>query len=107
MKYLWVYYFSAPPSGLVPNTRYEKLIEAFGGKGYFATTAEEVDQSMSAALEDRSRSSIINVMINPLAQRKTQVHETFDYITTEIGVFTEWTLQDNDTQSYGKVSLSM
>ncbi|XP_067650519.1 2-hydroxyacyl-CoA lyase 1-like [Haliotis asinina] len=63
---------NAPPSGLVPNTRYEKLIEAFGGKGYFATTAEDVDRCMRAALEDRSRSSIINVMINPLAQRKTQ-----------------------------------
>ena len=58
---------------LKPNTRYEKLIEAFGGKGYFATNKCELKQSMEAAVNDRSCTSIVNVMINPQATRKTQV----------------------------------
>jgi len=63
---------TVPPMALKPNTRYEKLIEAFGGKGYFATNKSELKQSMEAAVNDRSCTSIVNVMINPQATRKTQ-----------------------------------
>ncbi|XP_059171607.1 2-hydroxyacyl-CoA lyase 1-like [Physella acuta] len=61
-----------PPTSLQPNTRYEKIIEAFGGKGYFVRTKEELKNSMEAAVQDTKRPSVINVMIDPMAQRKTQ-----------------------------------
>ncbi|XP_055871130.1 2-hydroxyacyl-CoA lyase 1-like [Biomphalaria glabrata] len=64
-------FITIPPTSLQPNTRYEKLIEAFGGKGYFAKTKEELRESLQSALKDQTP-SIINVMIDPGAQRKTQ-----------------------------------
>ncbi|XP_005089635.1 2-hydroxyacyl-CoA lyase 1 isoform X2 [Aplysia californica] len=63
---------TVPPTALQPNTRYEKLIEAFGGKGYFARTKSELKKSMEAAVRDTKNASIINVMIDPMSQRKTQ-----------------------------------
>uniref|UniRef100_A0A2C9KBF7 2-hydroxyacyl-CoA lyase n=1 Tax=Biomphalaria glabrata TaxID=6526 RepID=A0A2C9KBF7_BIOGL len=64
-------FITIPPTSLQPNTRYEKLIEAFGGKGYFAKTKEELRESLQSSLKDQTP-SIINVMIDPGAQRKTQ-----------------------------------
>ncbi|KAI8777704.1 2-hydroxyacyl-CoA lyase 1 [Biomphalaria glabrata] len=64
-------FITVPPTSLQPNTRYEKLIEAFGGQGYFAKTKEELRESLQSALKDQMP-SIINVMIDPGAQRKTQ-----------------------------------
>ncbi|XP_041367654.1 2-hydroxyacyl-CoA lyase 1-like [Gigantopelta aegis] len=63
---------TAPPTSLVPNTRYEKLIDVFGGRGYFAQTVEEIRSSLQSALRDTKQSSIINITINPHAQRKPQ-----------------------------------
>ncbi|CAL1536479.1 unnamed protein product [Lymnaea stagnalis] len=65
-------FLTVPPTSLQPNTRYEKVIEAFGGKGYFARTKEELQKSMESAVNDTKYPSIINVMIDPMAQRKTQ-----------------------------------
>uniref|UniRef100_A0A0B7A2N1 2-hydroxyacyl-CoA lyase n=1 Tax=Arion vulgaris TaxID=1028688 RepID=A0A0B7A2N1_9EUPU len=61
-----------PPTSLQPNTRYDKLMEAFGGKGYFAHTSEELRASLEDALKHTKVPSIINVMIDPGARRKTQ-----------------------------------
>lgn len=55
------------------SARYEKMIEAFGGKGYFVRTAEELKHSFSTALQNKDQVSIINVAINPMSQRKPQV----------------------------------
>ncbi|GFN90703.1 2-hydroxyacyl-coa lyase 1 [Plakobranchus ocellatus] len=62
---------NAPPTSLQPNTRYEKMMEAFGGEGYFCRTAEEIRNSLKAALQS-NKPTVINIMINPMAQRKTQ-----------------------------------
>lgn len=67
-----------PPTALLPNARYEKIAEAFGGKvhvahipstplsnplqGYFVTTVEELHAAMRAALAEHIP-SLINVMI--------------------------------------------
>lgn len=66
---------NTPPPGtcLLPNARYEKIAEAFGGKGYFASTPKEVHDSFKAALADTSNVSIVNIMISPYAARKPQV----------------------------------
>ncbi|CAG5121787.1 unnamed protein product [Candidula unifasciata] len=61
-----------PAKSLCPNTRYEKLIEAFGGSGFFVQTTEELKASLKAALKNTTMPSVINIMINPQAQRKAQ-----------------------------------
>ncbi|KAJ8313530.1 hypothetical protein KUTeg_008091, partial [Tegillarca granosa] len=62
----------SPPTSLMASARYEKMIEAFGGKGYFVRTAEELKHSFSTALQNKDQVSIINVAINPMSQRKPQ-----------------------------------
>lgn len=69
---------TSPPTSLMASARYEKMIEAFGGKGYFVRTAEELKHSFSTALQNKDQVSIINVAINPMSQRKPQ---DFDWLT--------------------------
>jgi 2-hydroxyacyl-CoA lyase 1 len=60
-----------PPGAFVPNARYDKVIEAFGGKGYHAETPEE----LRAALQESFASgatTLINVAINPQSKRRPQ-----------------------------------
>ena len=66
-----------PPSAYTPQARYERIIEAFGGKGYFVTQPAELEQSLKEALADPVP-SLINVMIDPRAQRKPQ---PFNWLT--------------------------
>jgi len=51
-----------PPTALLPNSRYEKIIEAFGGKGYFVTTHDQLVSSLKDAIND-SHPTLVNVMI--------------------------------------------
>lgn len=65
----------APPTALQPNTRYERIIEAFGGKGFFAETPDELRTALKSAFEETSKVKkpvLINVMISPYADRKPQ-----------------------------------
>jgi 2-hydroxyacyl-CoA lyase 1 len=60
-----------PPGAFVPNARYDKIIEAFGGKGYHV----ETPQQLRAALQESFASgetTLINVMLNPQAKRRPQ-----------------------------------
>nr|XP_020635898.1 2-hydroxyacyl-CoA lyase 1 [Pogona vitticeps] len=61
-----------PPVSLLPNAHYEQIISAFGGKGYFVQTPEELQAALKASLMDKCMPSIINVMIDPQADRKKQ-----------------------------------
>jgi 2-hydroxyacyl-CoA lyase 1 len=61
----------------VPQARYERVIEAFGGRGYFVTNPGELEQSLKEALAD-PMPTLINVMIDPRAQRKPQ---PFNWLT--------------------------
>jgi 2-hydroxyacyl-CoA lyase 1 len=59
------------PGAFVPNARYDKVIEAFGGKGYHVETPDE----LAAALKDAVASDetcLINVALDPAAQKKPQ-----------------------------------
>jgi thiamine pyrophosphate-dependent acetolactate synthase large subunit-like protein len=59
---------------LTANIRYEKLASAFENfKGYHAETAEEIRAALTSALRETGRPSIINIAINPSADRKAQV----------------------------------
>ncbi|XP_049622096.1 2-hydroxyacyl-CoA lyase 1 [Suncus etruscus] len=62
----------APPISLLPNAHYEKIMSAFGGQGYFVQTPEELQNSLMQSLADTSKPSLINIMIEPQAVRKTQ-----------------------------------
>ena len=57
---------------LLPNAHYEQVMTAFGGKGYFVQTPEELQNSLKQALEDTSKPCLINIMIEPQSTRKAQ-----------------------------------
>ncbi|XP_030789442.1 2-hydroxyacyl-CoA lyase 1 isoform X2 [Rhinopithecus roxellana] len=61
-----------PPMCLLPNSHYEQVMTAFGGKGYFVQTPEELQRSLRQSLADTTKPSLINIMIEPQATRKTQ-----------------------------------
>jgi oxalyl-CoA decarboxylase len=52
------------PTGLMPNARYDRIIEAFGGAGYHVTDASELTQALSEALT-AGKPALINVVIDP------------------------------------------
>lgn len=54
------------PTGLVANSRYDKLIEAFGGVGYHVEDTESLTHALTEALES-GKPSLINVVIDPTA----------------------------------------
>jgi thiamine pyrophosphate-dependent acetolactate synthase large subunit-like protein len=65
---------------LTANIRYDKLASAFENfKGYYAETAEQVRAAMKSALSETTRPSIINIAINPSADRKAQVNKNLTY----------------------------
>jgi 2-hydroxyacyl-CoA lyase 1 len=60
-----------PPSAYTPNAHYERIIEAFGGKGYFVTKVAELEPTLREALADK-KANIVNIMIDAKSQRKPQ-----------------------------------
>lgn len=67
-----------PPNAYTPNARYDQVIEAFGGRGFFVNTPAELESALGAAARETDRPTLINVMINPTATRKPQ---KFDWLT--------------------------
>ncbi|XP_036917227.1 2-hydroxyacyl-CoA lyase 1 isoform X2 [Sturnira hondurensis] len=61
-----------PPMCLLPNSRYEQVMTAFGGKGYFVQTPAELQDSLKQSLAETTKPSLINIMIEPQAMRKSQ-----------------------------------
>uniref|UniRef100_A0A8D2LF80 2-hydroxyacyl-CoA lyase 1 n=1 Tax=Varanus komodoensis TaxID=61221 RepID=A0A8D2LF80_VARKO len=62
-----------PPVSLLPNAHYEQIMSAFGGKGYFVQTPEELQAALKASLAEKHVPSLINIMIDPQSDRKKQV----------------------------------
>uniref|UniRef100_A0A6I8SZI8 2-hydroxyacyl-CoA lyase n=1 Tax=Xenopus tropicalis TaxID=8364 RepID=A0A6I8SZI8_XENTR len=62
----------APPVALMPNAHYEQVMKAFGGKGYFARTPEELQNALKSSFAEKAVPSLINVMIDPVSDRKKQ-----------------------------------
>ena len=60
-----------PPNAFVPNARYDKVMEAFGGKGYHAETPQELRAALQESF-DSGETTLINVTINPEAKRRPQ-----------------------------------
>lgn len=63
-----------PPHAYTPDARYDRVIEAFGGKGYHVTTPDALRRALREAA-DAAVPTLINVMINPQATRKPQKFE--------------------------------
>ena len=66
-----------PPTALTPDAHYERVIEAFGGDGYYAATPDEVRTAVRQAIANR-RPALINIVIDPQAVRRLQ---QFDWLT--------------------------
>ena len=63
-----------PPSVFTPGARYERIIEAFGGRGYCVSSPAELGPALKQALHD-PKPSLVNVLIDPVAQRRPQKFE--------------------------------
>jgi len=66
-----------PPFAYTPNARYEKVIEAFGGQGYFVTSVKQLGPTLKEAMAN-PKPCIVNIMIDPRATRKPQ---KFNWLT--------------------------
>ncbi|KAK2584282.1 hypothetical protein KPH14_006684 [Odynerus spinipes] len=61
-----------PPNSLTSETHYERMLEMFGKKGHFCTTIEEIQQALKKSFAELNAPSLINIMIDPQADRKEQ-----------------------------------
>jgi 2-hydroxyacyl-CoA lyase 1 len=59
------------PMAYVPNARYERVIEAFGGDGYYVETPEQLGPALRDAFAS-GRPNVVNIMISAQAGRKPQ-----------------------------------
>ena len=62
---------------MLPNARYEKVIDAFGGRSYFIDKPEDLLPMLTEANEGEGP-ALVNIAINPRARRKPQ---EFDWHT--------------------------
>jgi 2-hydroxyacyl-CoA lyase 1 len=62
---------NVPPMAYVPYARYEKVIEAFGGLGFYCERPDEIAPALQAAF-DSGKPAVVNIMINPRSQRRPQ-----------------------------------
>jgi 2-hydroxyacyl-CoA lyase 1 len=60
-----------PPNAYVPNARYERVIEAFGGLGFYVEDPADVKPTLQKALES-GKPSVVNIMISNQARRRPQ-----------------------------------
>lgn len=54
------------PTVFVPDSRYDKMMEAFGGVGVHVTTPDELKRAVDAAM-DSGKPTLINAVIDPTA----------------------------------------
>ncbi|KAI5077879.1 hypothetical protein GOP47_0007703 [Adiantum capillus-veneris] len=54
------------PTSFVPDAKYHALMEAFGGKGYCATTPQELQDAVKESFAAR-KPALINVILDPFA----------------------------------------
>ena len=67
-----------PPNAYTPQAHYEKMMDSFGGKGYFVTESSELKPALQEALS-ADGPTLVNIMISNRATRKPQ---QFRWLTT-------------------------
>lgn len=56
----------------MPDAHYEKMCESFGARGFLCRSQEEIRKAFQAALKDDQHCYVLNILINPVAERKQQ-----------------------------------
>ena len=75
-------FISLSPTSLTANIRYDKLASAFDGfAGYHAEDKSQINSALKAALNTTKKPSIINIAINPSADRKAQVNKKLSFMS--------------------------
>jgi oxalyl-CoA decarboxylase len=65
------------PTGFIPNARYDKLIEAFGGTGYHVTDKASLGKALTDAVA-AGRPALINCVIDPAAGTESGHIQSFN-----------------------------
>ena len=67
---------NVPPTSLLPSVKYEKFSEMLGfANGRLCTNVDEIREAFGAALSKPDEPAMLNIFINPMAQRKAQPFE--------------------------------
>eukprot|EP01123_Difflugia_compressa_P008443 TRINITY_DN2512_c0_g1_i1.p1 TRINITY_DN2512_c0_g1~~TRINITY_DN2512_c0_g1_i1.p1 ORF type:complete len:310 (-),score=49.62 TRINITY_DN2512_c0_g1_i1:138-1028(-) len=53
------------PTTLTPNTHYERIIEAFGGKGFYVEEPDQLEETLKQALSHQVGPTLVNIVIDP------------------------------------------
>lgn len=67
-----------PPNALQPGCRYDRMAGMCDARGFNAMTPEELRQAVAEGLKTTDRPTLINVVIDAMAQRKPQ---DFEWLT--------------------------
>jgi 2-hydroxyacyl-CoA lyase 1 len=62
---------AVPPTAYIPRARYEKVIEGFGGLGFYCERPEEVRPALDEAFAS-GKPAVVNIMIDPRSNRRPQ-----------------------------------
>ncbi|MGE0701936.1 MAG: oxalyl-CoA decarboxylase [Hyphomicrobiaceae bacterium] len=70
--------YNNPPRALIYGARYDKMLEAFGGKGFFIEDPKDLKSALAEAMAFKGP-ALVNVKLHPNAGRKQQ---EFGWLTT-------------------------
>mmetsp|Transcript_11798 Transcript_11798/g.19224 ORF Transcript_11798/g.19224 Transcript_11798/m.19224 type:complete len:578 (+) Transcript_11798:85-1818(+) len=70
-----------PATSLTSGSRYEKIIESFGGKGFYVERPEEIQPTLQKAIAC-DVPTVVNIIISPFSNRKSQ---EFAWLSREKG----------------------
>jgi thiamine pyrophosphate-dependent acetolactate synthase large subunit-like protein len=63
--------FNMKPNSLIYGARYDRMMEAFGGKGFFVEDPKDLKGALDEAMNHRGP-ALVNVVISQGAARKPQ-----------------------------------
>ncbi|OZJ02332.1 hypothetical protein BZG36_04295 [Bifiguratus adelaidae] len=61
-----------PSTALLPDTRYDMIAEACGGRGWFARNKPELEKALKEAWAEKTKPCVINVAIVPGGRKKLE-----------------------------------
>ncbi|KAJ8681679.1 hypothetical protein QAD02_017471 [Eretmocerus hayati] len=67
-----------PPNTLTPDSHYEKMMSIFKREGHFCCSVKQVRAALEQSFKIKDAPSLINILINPQADRKEQA---FSWLT--------------------------
>ena len=79
---------------LAPNIRYVLVMSEMGGNAHYVTTREQLRHSVAQCLR-QDRASLVNVVIDPLAQKKPQVRNIRKSVQIEVSSFFKYYITED------------